>query len=958
MSTARRAGRVVTFYSYKGGTGRSMALANIAWVLAGNGKRVLVIDWDLEAPGLHRYFKPFLIDHELSSSDGLMDLIDRYANEAIRPLPEGTTQAADWWYPLCDYSEHILSLNFEHFPAGGKIDLLPAGRQSESYAVKVSAFNWQNFYDRLGGGGFLDAVRQRAQQEYDYVLIDSRTGVSDTAGICTAQMPDTLVVCFTYNNQSIKGAAAVAASARRIQAEVAAQRHAALKQADGKVADTPLPYLIYPVPMRVDAGESERLALRQTFARESFQALLDHVPLSEQPQYWAGVEVPHRVYYAYEEVLAPFKDDAHDPKTVLSAFVRLTRYISGGEVHDYNLLLEPGVRERYLGTFAETPQTSATRRAAAASVRESEEQSLLRRAEAAWHSLVEEERAQARSVLCRLVRIGRDEEGGGNFPIRVAMGDFDAAQQSTVATLAQRGLLSINTEVRPAYRNTGPEQVVALADEKLLAVWPLLQRWLLEDREFLLWRQNLRGYLGDWDRTRETTTLVSGSLLGEARLWALKRGDDLNHAEHEFIRMAAKAVPPPPPPPVLATPDAFSDSFDPVTLPAYPREPTLAGGVVRAAPQAAPSRLWVGVLAAALVMAGAAAWMVQRNVGTPSVTSVATATSPPDITPPKPSAAALTAEADRLYVAGQLADAAQGYRRALQSDAAYMPALLQLGRVLDRSGDVAGALDIYDRAIKLQPQNPKPLIERAASRITQRQFDEAISDLNDALKLDDHNALAYFNRGAAYENLGRPKDAISDYSAAIQWQTDMVPAYLRRATLQEKSNRQAALADYQSVLRLAADPAAAQTAQERLKALGTPDKQASTSKQSSTSQGQRVLLQYADRNDQANVDALRKALAGALAAVSVPAGEVVSMRSSGDVRYFFEADRVFAERVQKLAEAALAKQGKSIPLKVIYRDANALARARQGTVEIWLPSLSLVAPARSELRPPADTFKK
>ena len=58
-------GRVITFYSYKGGTGRSMALANAAWMLAMNGERVLVIDWDLEAPGLHRYFHPFLKDKEL-----------------------------------------------------------------------------------------------------------------------------------------------------------------------------------------------------------------------------------------------------------------------------------------------------------------------------------------------------------------------------------------------------------------------------------------------------------------------------------------------------------------------------------------------------------------------------------------------------------------------------------------------------------------------------------------------------------------------------------------------------------------------------------------------------------------------------------------------------------------------------------------------------------------------------
>ena len=179
-----------------------------------------------------------------------------------------------------------------------------------------------------------------------------------------------------------------------------------------------------------------------------------------------------------------------------------------------------------------------------------------------------------------------------------------------------------------------------------------------------------------------------------------------------------------------------------------------------------------------------------------------------------------------------------------------------------------------------------------------------------------------------------------------------VPAYLRRATLQEKSNRQAALADYQSVLRLPADPSAAQTAQERLKALGMPDVQ------SRAAPGQRVLLQFADRNDQTIVDALRKALASSLTPASVPAGEVVSVRSSGDVRYFYEVDRAFAEKVQKVAEAALARQGKSIPLKVIYRDANALARARQGTVEIWLPSLSLVAPARAEWRPAAEAVKK
>ena len=57
----RSFGQIITFYSYKGGTGRSMALANIGYILAAmrheNPKRILMIDWDLEAPGLHYYFQ-------------------------------------------------------------------------------------------------------------------------------------------------------------------------------------------------------------------------------------------------------------------------------------------------------------------------------------------------------------------------------------------------------------------------------------------------------------------------------------------------------------------------------------------------------------------------------------------------------------------------------------------------------------------------------------------------------------------------------------------------------------------------------------------------------------------------------------------------------------------------------------------------------------------------------------
>src|ERR1051325_7476018 len=90
-SGPRPPGRIITFYSYKGGTGRSMAVANVAWILASNGKRVLCIDWDLEAPGLHRYFHPFLDDKELCQSRGLIDFFSAFVAGARLASSENET---------------------------------------------------------------------------------------------------------------------------------------------------------------------------------------------------------------------------------------------------------------------------------------------------------------------------------------------------------------------------------------------------------------------------------------------------------------------------------------------------------------------------------------------------------------------------------------------------------------------------------------------------------------------------------------------------------------------------------------------------------------------------------------------------------------------------------------------------------------------------------------------------
>src|SRR5580704_14420770 len=162
-------GRIITFYSYKGGSGRSQTLANTAWILAAAGKRVIMLDWDLEAPGLHRYFRPFLLDPELSHSDGIIDFVSEYSADAMRlaepvaepeTLPIGrafhnlepeeqmsvakgrhwpTVAGAstfppqdlftnEWLNRRADLLYFKISLEWP-FPSGGHLDLVPAGRQ-------------------------------------------------------------------------------------------------------------------------------------------------------------------------------------------------------------------------------------------------------------------------------------------------------------------------------------------------------------------------------------------------------------------------------------------------------------------------------------------------------------------------------------------------------------------------------------------------------------------------------------------------------------------------------------------------------------------------------------------------------------------------------------------------------------------------------------------------------------
>jgi MinD-like ATPase involved in chromosome partitioning or flagellar assembly/WD40 repeat protein len=476
-------GRIVTFYSYKGGTGRSMALANVAWVLASAAKSVLVIDWDLEAPGVHRYFAPFLPDPGFKETKGLLDFLYDYS-AAFVALPPPSTRGP-WSAPESRVDEptshpvdpawfqkraalETIAVPLDHgFPEGGFIDFVGAGRLDDQYAPRLSLFDWKTFYEANGGYHLIEAMRARFRRLYDYVLIDSRTGMSDTSGICTAHLPDTLVVCFTLNNQSIEGAYSVAISAQSARRKLAARG----------AKDEPSLELI-PISMRVDNAENDKLKRRQEYVEMKFRSFLNAASPSDERKYWGEVAVPYVPDYAYEEILSTIKDRASDPKTLASSFLRITRHLAEIPGFDPDLLTFPGDRrDDVLGKYAEVPVRGAP-----------PEMESKRRVYAAEEALkAERDPEGALRLLLRLVRVS-DRPGTPHTRRSLPAARFSQKYDwDIIDRLRARDVIEVS--FAPA------GNLVRLSDDRLVDDWQRLTERIGRERTRLLWQQRFEDVL-------------------------------------------------------------------------------------------------------------------------------------------------------------------------------------------------------------------------------------------------------------------------------------------------------------------------------------------------------------------------------------------------------------------------------------------------------------------------------
>src|SRR5262245_60768691 len=106
-------GRIITFYSYKGGVGRSMALANVSVLLSQWGYKTLVVDWDLEAPGLENFFTKYGFLTDGAEREGIIDILS-----SLSPVAT-----------VIPWREKVVQINLENGKA--PLHLLTAGKRDE-----------------------------------------------------------------------------------------------------------------------------------------------------------------------------------------------------------------------------------------------------------------------------------------------------------------------------------------------------------------------------------------------------------------------------------------------------------------------------------------------------------------------------------------------------------------------------------------------------------------------------------------------------------------------------------------------------------------------------------------------------------------------------------------------------------------------------------------------------------
>jgi cellulose biosynthesis protein BcsQ len=159
---------VVSFNSFKGGSGRSTTCINVASQLASLRKRVLVIDLDVDGPGLGTLLD--IADEELNAR-GAVSYLGSDRRENLR--------------------DHVIRVA----PKGAAFDFMGAPLNIDESSDLPAA---ERLEERIR------LLREQAEPAYDFVIIDAASGFSNNAALAFS-VSDSVVLCFKWSLQHCKG---------------------------------------------------------------------------------------------------------------------------------------------------------------------------------------------------------------------------------------------------------------------------------------------------------------------------------------------------------------------------------------------------------------------------------------------------------------------------------------------------------------------------------------------------------------------------------------------------------------------------------------------------------------------------------------------------------------------------------------------------------------------------------
>lgn len=179
----------LVFYGFKGGVGRSTALAVLAHSLALSGKKILLLDLDLESPGL----SSMLLPQDQVSEFGIVDwLIEEAVGQEQEILPRMVAVS-----PISFNTPGEIRV----VPAAGGFERAYLAKLSRIYSESSKGSNTESFSQRIQC--LLDAIE--TQEHPDIILIDSRAGLHDLAAISIVSLATNAFLFASDTQQSWSG---------------------------------------------------------------------------------------------------------------------------------------------------------------------------------------------------------------------------------------------------------------------------------------------------------------------------------------------------------------------------------------------------------------------------------------------------------------------------------------------------------------------------------------------------------------------------------------------------------------------------------------------------------------------------------------------------------------------------------------------------------------------------------